>query len=91
MDNHDFCRALLRTTRQDLTAEQKRHLKGAWSYFYNGEDQGEYHVPADDFYWFGSAHCAYDARQQGINAWLAAHYEENEDAPYYTKRKDATK
>lgn len=70
MDDHAFCRALLRTTRQDLTAAQRKALKGSWSYFYTGEGKGEFHVPSTDFYWYGSAHCAYDARQAGISAWI---------------------
>lgn len=36
MDNHDFCRTYLKVTRAELTAEQKRRLKGAWSYMYSG-------------------------------------------------------
>lgn len=80
MADHGFCRAMLRTVRSDLTAEQKRRLKGAWSYMY--DRQGEFHVPSEDFYWHGSAHCAYDARQQGISAWLAANYNEDDDGGY---------
>lgn len=79
MSDHDFCRALLKTVRNDLTAEQRRRLKGAWSYVYKEMLQGEFHVPNDDFYWFGSAHCAYDARQQGISAWLDRFYPEQDN------------
>ena len=78
MDNHGFCRALLRTVRNELTTEQKRRLKGSWSYFYKGHDQGEFQVPSEEFYWHGSAHCAFDARQQGISAWLSTNYPEIE-------------
>ena len=76
MSDHAFCRAYLKTTRNELTAEQARRLKGAWSYMY--DLQGEYQVPADDFYWHGSAHCAYDARAQGIAAWLETFYPEEQ-------------
>ena len=76
MTDHSFCRALLKTVRNDLTAEQRKRLTGSWSYFYKGQDQGEFHVTRgdEDFYWFGSAHCAYDARQKGISAWLEQNY-----------------
>lgn len=77
-DNHDFCRALLKTVRSDITYEQRKRLKGSWSYFYKGQDQGEFHVPNEDFYWFGSAHCAYDARQKGISAFLAQAYPDSD-------------
>lgn len=40
------------------------------------ERDGEFHVPNDDYYWHGSADCAYDARQQGISAWLEHYYPE---------------
>ena len=82
MDNHDFCRLLLKVTRSELTAEQKRRLKGAWSYMYRwsgAAESGEYHIPADNFYWHGSACCAYHARQQGISAWLIEFYPTEEN------------
>jgi hypothetical protein len=78
MADHSFCQALLRTVRKDLTTEQRRKLKGAWSWM-DGRERGEFQVPSDSFYWYGSAHCAWDARQQGITAWLVKNYpEENE-------------
>ncbi|KKL61763.1 hypothetical protein LCGC14_2192060 [marine sediment metagenome] len=78
MSDHTFCKALLRTTRAELTPEQKKRLVGAWSYQYAINDQGEFHVPRDDFYWYGSSHCAYDARHQGISAWLSRFYPDAE-------------
>jgi len=78
MSDHDFCRLLLKTTRDDLTSEQRKRLVGAWSYRYNWCDNVEFHVPKDDFHWNGSADCAYDARTQGINAWLQQFYPEVE-------------
>ena len=81
-DNHDFCRLLLKVTRAELTAEQRRRLVGGWAYTYdrNGRvDSGEYHVPRDSFYWHGSCCCAFYARSQGISAWLAEHYPEEHD------------
>jgi len=79
MSNHDFCRTLLKVTRDHLTSEQRKRLVGAWSYMYRwsgAAESGEYHVPKDKFYWHGSACCAYHARTQGINAWLEYHYPE---------------
>ncbi len=78
MSDHNFCRLLLKTTRTSLTSEQQKRLIGAWSYTYD-DNSGEFHVPKDDFYWYGSAHCAYEARVNGINAWLARFYPEDED------------
>ncbi len=76
MADHMFCRLTLRQLRAELTAEQRRRLKGSWSYMYRGADQGEFQVTAEDFYWYGSAHCAYDARYKGITAWLTQNYPE---------------
>jgi len=78
MSDHGFCRALLKTVRSDLTSEQRKRLKGAWSYQSSGERCGEFQVPAEDFYWYGSSHCSWDARQQGISAWLEQNYPEEE-------------
>ncbi len=82
MNNHDFCRLLLSVTRADLTAEQSKRLVGAWSYLYRWSgsvDSGEYHIPKDNFYWHGSCCCAYEARVQGINAWLQQFYPETHE------------
>lgn len=82
MSDHDFCRLLLKTTRDDLTSEQRKRLVGAWSYTYSGntraQSQGEYHVPKDDYYWHGAACCAYHSRTQGISAWLEHFYPEDQ-------------
>lgn len=79
MSDHTFCRVLLKVTRADLTAEQRKRLVGAWSYNYTGQRDGEFHVPKDDFYWHGSACCAYHARTQGINAWEQQFYPETHE------------
>jgi len=71
-DNHDFCRLMLKGVRSELTADQRKKLVGSWSYLYRWSgavDSGEFHGP-DGFYWHGSTCCAYDARQQGISAWI---------------------
>ena len=77
MADHSFCQALLRTVRQSLTREQQKRLKGAWSYMY--DRQGEFQVTSEGFYWHGSAHCSWDARQQGISAWLHQNYPDDEE------------
>ena len=82
MSDHTFCRLLLKVTRADLTAEQRKRLVGAWSYLYRWSgavDSGEYHIPNDNFYWHGSCCCAYYARSQGINAWLQQFYPETQE------------
>jgi len=78
MSDHTFCRCLLKTVRQSLTNDQKKRLRGAWSWR-DGFDAAEFQVPSDGFYWYGSAHCSYDARQQGISAWLSRYYDEDDD------------
>jgi hypothetical protein len=78
MSDHDFCRLLLKHTRDDLTSEQRKRLVGAWSYTYN-DGCGELHVPKDGFYWYGSACCAWAARTNGINDWLQKYYPEADD------------
>lgn len=81
MSDHTFCRLLLKERRHTLTSEQRKRLVGGWSYLYRWQgavDSGEYHVPKDNFYWHGSACCAYYARSQGIFAWLEKFYPEDE-------------
>lgn len=78
MTDHTFCRLLLKVTRSELTAEQRRCLVGAWSYMYRRSgvaESGEFHV-RDGFYWHGSACCSFYARQQGILAWLEHNQQE---------------
>lgn len=67
-DQHDFCRMLLKMARRDLTTDQRREIRGSWSYMLS-DNHGEWHGPGG-FYWHGSADCAYDARAKGINAWV---------------------
>lgn len=84
---HDFCRALLRTTRQELTTEQRKRLVGAWSYKHTAFD-GHYEFTVLDwecgdhcaagFYWSGKACCAYAARVSGIEGFLTLFYPEAE-------------
>ena len=81
MADHGFCRLLLSVTRKELNAAQRKRLVGAWSYVYRNfgaQATGEFHVPTDDFYWYGSCDCAYDARQQGISAWLNKFYPDHD-------------
>lgn len=77
INDHSFCRALLRTTRQELTSEQRRKLKGAWVWR-DGDDRAEFQVPSDGYYWYGSACCSYLAKYNGIGAWLERNYPEEE-------------
>lgn len=73
MNRHAFCRGVLRAIRAELTIEQQKRVNGSWSYMYQ-DGTGEFHIPNDDFYWYGSADCAYDARVQGILAWIREFY-----------------
>lgn len=77
--SHEFCRTLLAVVRRELSADQRKKLRGAWSYMYPG-GHGEFHVPSDGFYWYGSADCAWHARASGIQAWLDSRYPEQKAA-----------
>jgi len=72
-----FCRLLLATIRDELTSAQRKLLVGSWSYMYD-DGHGEFHTK-DGFYWYGSADNAYDARYQGISAWLEEKYPETQE------------
>ena len=67
--NTMFCRTML----GGVHAEVKKHfpdvkLKAAWVYK-TGRQDWEFHGP-DDFYWYGEADNAYDARSKGWLSWL---------------------
>ncbi len=87
MNAHDFCRMLLAVTRSELTPEQRKLLKGAWSYQYKRMGivhNAEFNVQADracdTYQWHGQCCCAYSARAKGIQAWLERFYPEQEEA-----------
>lgn len=67
--NTAFCRSMLRYTMETVkrftTAAQR---KDAWVYK-TGRQSWEFHGP-DEFYWYGTADNAADARSQGWEAWL---------------------
>lgn len=69
MSGHTFCRLhlteVMKEVRPHTTALER---KAAWTYHY-GHSQGEFHAH-DGFYWYGSAHCKYEARAKGWEAWL---------------------
>jgi hypothetical protein len=67
--NTTFCRTLLAGAHADV----KKHfphinLRTAWVYK-TDRQSWEFHGP-DDFYWYGHADNAYDARAKGWWAWL---------------------
>lgn len=72
--NVTFCRALLAQIIPYVKTAGKRVNKDAWVW-HNGRDNWEFHGP-DDYYWYGSANNAYDARYKGWSAWL-----ERNDSP----------
>lgn len=73
MSEHIFCRMLLKTTRDSLTAKQRKELTGSWAYNY-GDGTVEFQNPRDGFYWHGSGCCKYSAKSDGISAWLWQNY-----------------
>ena len=84
MSEHDFCRKILSDTRKSLTPKQRQELAGSSVYVERtpvGCDKiGEFFATAptngERFYWYGSVDCAWDARTQGIEAWLDKFYPE---------------
>lgn len=67
--NSAFSRSMLRETTARVRASFPAvKLREAWVYHFHG-DNWEFHGP-ENFYWFGDADGAYDARYQGWNAWL---------------------
>ena len=67
--NTAFCRTKLSMIMPDVkahtTAEQR---KAVWVYK-TGRQEWEFHGPGD-FYWYGTADNASDARYRGWSAWL---------------------
>lgn len=66
-----FCRELLRNIGPKVkTIDPTINVWAgpAWTYRYDHSDHWEFHF--GDFYWYGSADNAYDARYQGWSAWL---------------------
>jgi hypothetical protein len=63
-----FCRRLLAQIIPDVKMAGKLVNKDAWVWN-NGRDCWEFHGP-DDFYWYGTACNAYEARYKGWSAWL---------------------
>ena len=77
--NQAFCRSLLSMIMPEVkkvtTAAER---KAVWVYRYP-RDHWEFHGP-NDFYWYGSAGNAWDARYHGWSAWLRKHHPELEAA-----------
>jgi hypothetical protein len=65
---HSFCRSLAANVMIDVRkVTTKKERSDAW--VYNTGLGWEFHGPAG-FYHYGDAHCAYDARSDGWEAWL---------------------
>lgn len=78
MSDHTFCRLHLREVMKDVvemtTPEQR---KAAWGYKYQGQQSAEFHGP-DGFYWNGRAHCVWEAKAKGWEAWMEKQREQAE-------------
>lgn len=68
--NTAFCRTLLRALRRDMKRAKTKRPTGCYTYR-DTFQSWEFH--AADFYWYGSAHNAFEARYNGIQAWLREH------------------
>lgn len=77
-NDHTFCILLLKDVmkqvRKHTTAKER---KDAWTWA-DHRKHFEFHGP-DSHYWYGSAHCKWDARAQGWMAWLGKMGFDNED------------
>ena len=74
MHDHYFCRKMLAIVMKDV----RRHvsidlIKEAWVYKYTGMNSAEFQIPSVKFYWYGRAHCAYEARYQAWFAYMKEH------------------
>lgn len=76
--NLTFCRALLKAVLADVKPHTTvAERADAWV-IKTGRDSWEFHGPRE-FYWYGSADNAFDARAQGWQAWLAKFHPEETD------------
>lgn len=66
--NIEFSRVLLAQIKPAVRAAGRRIIKDAWVWHAH-RDLWEFHGP-DEFYWYGSADNAYEARYKGWSAWL---------------------
>lgn len=69
--NISFSRALLAQIVPVVRDEGYRPMRDAWVWSGGFRDQWEFHGP-DEFYWYGSADNAYEARYKGWIAFLAS-------------------
>lgn len=73
--NAAFCRTLLHVVMQDVkkvtTAAER---KAAWVYR-TDRRSWEFHGP-NQFYWWGTAYNAHEARQKGWSAWMEKYHPE---------------
>lgn len=69
--NVAFCRELLRRLEPEVKAINPTisvWRRPSWVYQYDRSQDWEFHF--GDFYWYGRADNAFDARWQGWSAWL---------------------
>lgn len=83
-NSHSFCRKLVAETQKNLTIQQRTELAESSVFVERtavgcdkvGEFFAKSPVTGERFYWYGSVCCAYDARDQGLNAWFKEFYPE---------------
>jgi len=70
MNDHDFCRTLLKVTMQDVREHTTvKERKAAWTY--QSALGYEFQNPALGIYWYGKACCAWHARAKGWGQWMS--------------------
>ena len=69
--NIEFCRVLYRQIMEDVRREVPPEIvKEAWVYnFHDG--RFEFQIPSQDFYWYGQADNAWDAKTKGWESYLS--------------------
>ena len=79
MDNHTFCRLYYNKIAELVkTVTTPAQRKECWPWHFHG-DHREWHGPRLDghqFYWHGSACCAWMAKAHGWEAWLEKYHPE---------------
>jgi len=71
--SHEFCRENYKSIMKEVRKKVDRAtIKSAWGRVNKsfGKKHGEFHINKNDFYWQGQAHCVWDAKAKGWQAYL---------------------
>lgn len=75
-DNHAFCRAYYKETMKDVRKVVSKELvkeSWVWQNTSAAHSSYEFQIPSQNVYWYGQAHCAWDAKAKGWSYYLQYH------------------